>query len=281
MIDIVLFTMQGRENLFRTTVRKLSKITPASVGRVIVAIDGPFDLDILRDVAPDLIVMSPDRRGYIGSIRDALAQVNSEFFIWIEDDWDLEGIQSTDISMMLDVMQNELDIVQVRWSKDANLPPDSSRIAENILESTVGFSANPNICRLQHARDGFDYLAGRKHVGRQLGVDGFENVLTDWFAEQRLRCAVLAPGQGPAISHLGELESTGREWHMTSSIRERPLGHGYLGSRPPFWRRLWMIFKLAKAFGIITTLQLMSDEYYELAFRVAVSRRPLRLRWRS
>ncbi len=275
VIDVVIFTMEGREHLFLKTIKDLPRITGGLACRTILAVDGMVDVRVLSQARPDLIVMNATRRGYVASILNALRLVRTDVFLWIEDDWNIDGVRREDGSRLVETMRRDSRLVQVRWSKTPTLPEASSTIAEGIRESAVGFSANPNICRTQVVRAGFDYLAAIPHGGRSLGVDGFENVLSDWCVREGLICGVLDPRGEAAIRHNGELESTGREWHMTSSIREAPTGYGHLGASPPLWRRLWMIPKLAFAFTRIAVTQLLSDAQYDLAFRVIAAKRPL------
>jgi hypothetical protein len=272
-IDLVIFTIPGRENLLRRTVRDLPALTDGLVARVIVAVDGNVETAAVAPARPDLILMSPTRRGYIGSITDALRQVSSDLFLWIEDDWDLSRLKREELAAMIAAMRADERLIQIRWSKTAPLNPGARQLRDGVIESDVGFSANPNVSRTTLVRAAFDHLVNLPVGGRTLGVDGFENVLTDWCAEKALVCAVLDPGQTPAIGHEGELETTGREWHMTASIKEKPADYGYLGERPPAWRRAWMVVKLTGAVAKLALAQLFSDAHYDLAFRVATARR--------
>jgi hypothetical protein len=175
-------------------------------------------------------------------------------------------------------MRANTKLLQVRWSKSAPLPREWRSICGSIHESLLGFSANPNICRTAMIREGFGHLSSLSAVGDRLGVDGFENVLTDWAAARDYVCAVLDPGEVPAITHDGDIESTGRAWHMTASLQQRPQAYGYIGDPPPMWRRLWMIVKLARAFVVLSVAQLLSDAHYDLAFRVATTKREFKRR---
>jgi hypothetical protein len=189
-------------------------------------------------------------------------------FLWLEDDWLISG--SIDLRKALEYLQRNPKCVQVRWSKRAPLSDAELKgeLAPEIYNSTAGFSANPCVCRTKLVRDGFTALIGA-NKGDCPGVDGFENFLTTWFASHGLACAVANPGKIPAVVHAGDLESTPREWHMTKSAVATPTNYVFaMGSKPPFWRRLWMGVKLSILLARLAFRELWDDWAYEFAFRV-------------
>jgi hypothetical protein len=271
-MDVVIFTMQGREHLFSQTVQLLPHhLLQGAAGRIIVAADGFVDVGVLDQAQPNLILMSPTRRGYIHSIIDALRQVQTELFLWIEDDWNLSQVPSDDVTRIVDAMRRNERVLQIRWSKTPTVEVSARTLGEGIVESHVGFSANPNICRTALAQAGFRHLLSTPDKGRRLGVDGFENVVSNWCDREGVICGVVDPKGEAAIQHDGYLESTGREWHMTSSLDRAPRGSGHLGPSPPAWRRLLMVPKLLYACTHLALAQLFDDAPYDLAFRVVTA----------
>ena len=98
-------------------------------------------------------------------------------------------------------------------------------------------------------------------------MDGFENVLTTWFAERDLTCLVTDKSH---VEHSGQLESTPRQWHMTASLDDAAAPpHLYVfGESPALWRRAYMLAKLAARFATVAVRQFWNDATYEIAFRI-------------
>lgn len=277
--SVVVFTCDGREMLLRNTWASFERQLSAITGERLVAIDGPADVQQVTSILQwDRVIQSRRRCGYIRSILSVLSLVRTEYFVWLEDDWHAE----TDLNVCYAVgaLAAHPNWLQVRWSKEAPLPHIGMRLADGILQSSVGFSANPCVCRTQLIRVAFDAVLSAKR-GNRLGVDGFENVITEWAAKHGITCAVMDPGTEPMISHLGYLESTGREWHMTASLDEVPTEHLLSFTvRLPFWRRIANGARLLAGAARIAIRQLFDNEAFELAFRFIASTRNIRAKQR-
>jgi hypothetical protein len=273
ILNIVIFTCGAREHLLARAWKSYVPFLNSKPHRRILAIDGSVNQEVINLVQPDIVVQSVRRRGYINSIFNALPLIDSKYFVWLEDDWTFNA--TVKIEDALTVLDKHPSWVQVRWSKEAPLTTVNVNLTPGVCFSSVGFSANPSICRTELVREGFKFLQ-EAQKGNSLGVDGFENVLSRWATERQKVCAVFDPGETPAVSHIGSLESTGRQWHMTASIEALPKKHiPTAGVSPPFWRRFWMLFKLARAFAFIGSRQFFSDAAYDLSFRIMATEKTL------
>ncbi|MEO7931657.1 MAG: hypothetical protein ABIT76_00715 [Chthoniobacterales bacterium] len=269
ILDVIVFTCEGREKLLEETWQAFSSFFPKEKTRIILAIDGEIAPNAITAISPNVIVRNFRRSGYIRSIINALRLVESEFFYWLEDDW--TPMNPLDVDVAIAGLLRNPKWIQARWSKTAPLTAEDYILEGDFNFSSVGFSANPCVCRTDLIRKGF-YELSQSKKGSSLGIDGFENFLTNWALENNLPCAVMNPGETPAVEHSGYLESTGREWHMTSSLDKRPAQHLSPVGSPPLWRRLWMIPKLIRSAIVVGIRQIMDDEAYNLAFRIVGSR---------
>jgi hypothetical protein len=264
-ISLLMFSCPGREHLLLRTYRAWKNIV-APMHEKILVLDGSYDEKGVSALGFDLILHAQRRRGYVTSIARSLPLVKSEFFFWLEDDW--EPLSSIEIGHALEFLVANPRCMQVRWSKHAPLDRSSGPLADGIYRSEAGFSANPCVCRTQLLREAFVDLE-QAEKGHQPGQDGFENFLTRWCAAHDVTCAVLDPGDTPAILHIGYLESTPRKWHMTESLASSAeTTSGSFATPAPFWRRLLMILKLAIVFPRLAIRQLHDNSYYDLAFRI-------------
>lgn len=271
--DVLIFTCEAREHLLTKAWESYTQVLGPLHHRRILAIDGSVDHRVIDLIQPDIVVQNVQRRGYVSSILNSLALVNSEYFVWLEDDWIFnDAVMIHDAVAVLD---HNPSWVQVRWSKEAPLTAADVVLAPGVHCSADGFSANPSVCRTEMLREGFKFLQ-EVPKGSSFGVDGFENVLTRWSRTQRRVCAVFNPGNKPAVSHIGSLESTGRQWHMTASLETVPKEHlPNAGAPPALWRRFWMVWKLTRAFASVGSRQFFSEAAYDLAFRIMATEKTL------
>jgi len=265
MLDIVIFTCESRTELLKKTWMAFADNLEAVGHRRILAADGQISLSSMVLVRPDVFVQNYHRMGYIQSIRNALSIIQTDYFLWLEDDWEFRN--APNIAAAVETLEKNPSWIQLRWSKSAPLAAEDALLADGIRMSSVGFSANPCVCRTDAVRQAFHALVNSPK-GNALGVDGFENVITRWAEDNRKICAVFDPGEFPAVIHNGDLETTGRAWHMTRSIVDRPDDFGFIGSLPPLRSRCAMVVRLVRAFLTIAVGQLYSAAYYEFAFRI-------------
>ncbi|MEI6429391.1 MAG: hypothetical protein WCO45_13570 [Pseudanabaena sp. ELA607] len=266
-ITLIVFACEGREHLLPATIESLRKSCDYLFNPVILAIDGDYSNEAITVVKPDLIVQNYDRKGYVQNIINALNLIETEFFFWLEDDW--EFTKPVDLNYLLDLLRKNPDWVQIRLSKTAPLTNDEKAINlfDDIYGSIYGFSANPCVCRTELVKLGLKAL----QEAEKDKYTGFETFLSEWYAAQKLTCAVLDPKDSVPIIHSGYLESTPRQWHMTASLDEKtneylsPMGHI---PEPSFLRRLLMFFRLLSASLSLSIRQFWSRSSYDLSFRI-------------
>src|SRR5260221_161401 len=92
-LTLLVFTCTAREHLLSETWKSWeTAICQAGPRKRLVAVDGAFDSSAYRDISPDVVVQSPIRCGYVCSILRALPLIETEFFLWLEDDWLVNGV---------------------------------------------------------------------------------------------------------------------------------------------------------------------------------------------
>lgn len=272
-VDLVIFACEGREHLLRRTVASLDAACPFTFRRRIVAADGDVSADALAGVRPDVVVRNWSRSGYVASIYNALSQVRSPFFFWVEEDW--QFTQPVDVERARSLLGAHADWVQIRLSKTAPLTDEERRLplCPDLFGSTVGFSANPSLNRTEEIRAAMHAFAS----ATASDPANFEEFLRAWFARHALTCAVLDPGSSPAVEHDGYLESTPRQWHMRSVEHPSAMPHvSGIGPSPALWRRLLVALRLMARATSVAVSQLRSDAAYETAFRFITMPRPKR-----
>jgi|GEM_PF-804817 len=269
-ITLVIFTCEGREHLIYNTYNSFKASCNYPFSKTVLAIDGKINPEVIDHIQPDVVIQSPVRKGYVNNIIQALPAIDSDYFFWLEDDWKFH--ESIDVAYYLNIIQQHPNWAEVFYSKFGPLEPDFkiNPLGNNLYKTTFGFSANPGICSAKHVRTGFELLI-KSPKGDTLGEDGFENFLSKLFEKEGIICALIDPVDHETISHEGYLESTSRKWHMTNSLEEKELKHQMAIARPPFWRRLMMIFRLFTTFLKLAFKQLVNDEVYEFCFRIISS----------
>jgi hypothetical protein len=264
-VALVIFACEGREYLAQQTIASLNDSVRFPFTNTMIVVDGALNRTLLREAPADLIVQRPQRGGYLRNILSALALIECEYFFWVEDDW--QFLEPVDIEAMLRVLIAHSQVVQVRLSKTGRLTTGEKtrRVAPDVYVSQVGFSANPCLCRTALVREAFEFVKTAPR-GASLGIDGFENIVTRYLDERGLICAAI---DSRGVEHLGYLESTPRQFHMTASLDGEIATYlPVSGSRPPVWRRVVMTGKLARRFASVAVRQLRDDECYDLAFRM-------------
>ncbi|WP_404786667.1 hypothetical protein [Altericista sp. CCNU0014] len=265
-ISLVVFTCEGREHLLNKTLASAEQRLEYDFSKRILAVDGNIDFSQIDQSSFDTIIRVTKRSGYINSIIYVNQIVRTDFFFWLEDDWHF--LEIADLEYLVTLLRQNPEWVQIRFSKTGplNEHEKQNKLCEGVYDSVYGFSANPCLCRTDLIRKGFQSL---QQESRDENL-GFETFLSQWFEDQKLICAVLDPGEKAAIQHLGYLESTPRQWHMTASLDGKTDKYlsGMRGSpSPPLWRKILMAYKLIWTFVRVLLCQFMSREAYDLAFR--------------
>lgn len=211
-IDIVIFSCSGREQLLYRTLKTIHSDLLTSEKRIVLSIDGPFEMRSIESFPIHLVVQSRSRLGYIASICRALALVQTQHFLWLEDDWDLSCIRQQHLHEASSLLDTRMEFVQVRWPKDERT--NGASLTEAIRVSTAGFSANPNFARTSAMLALFGELQNARAAGKSLPANlGFETFCTDTMSRLQLHSATFDFTRTGTVQHLGEFESTDRKWH--------------------------------------------------------------------
>ena len=269
-VTLVVFTCTGREHLLHESFSSFKAGCDYPFSKTILAIDGQINPAVIDHIKPDMIIQSPERRGYVNSIMRTLNNIDTDYYFWLEDDWKFHD--TVDVERFAGLMQKNQDWAEIVLSKFGPLPVEFKvqPIEDDLYQSTFGFSANPCFCNTQYVKRGFQLL-NNAPKGDKLGVDGFENFLTRTFDAENIKCVIVDPVDHISISHEGYLESTPRNWHMTNSLESRTTEHLLTIPTPSLTRRLLMMVKLLAAFFKLSVTQLFSNKVYELCFRIIAS----------
>lgn len=209
--DLLVFTSPGRASLLERTVACLrSQCTEETFNRKILSIDG-HDPEILGlEVLSwfDRIVFSTTAAGYFHNILQGVKQVEAEYFLWLEDDWELTALPQPEQVRPLFVSNQRL--AQVRWPKYSYLLVEDKRlgrVADNVWIQGEFFSFNPHYARTAYVREALtDVLAGHAAgqnvevaCARALRMRGY--VFGVW--EPRFAAAIHTdqPGRDPAVHY--------------------------------------------------------------------------------
>ncbi|MBT2562803.1 hypothetical protein J7E50_24060 [Pedobacter sp. ISL-68] len=271
MISLVIFTCEGREHLLSQTINSFRKHFSYNWTKVILAVDGQVNPQLINEIKPDVILQHPQRSGYVNSISTTLKTINTPYFFWLEDDWTFHS--SVALETLAAQLENHQDWAEIMLSKTGPLTQEEkiNPLMGNFFNSIYGFSANPCLCNTKQLQDGF-FALELAPKGGQLGQDGFENFLTKKFSDENIKTVVLDPVDQFSISHEGYLETTPRKWHMTNSLEgAKTQEHLMTIPVPPFWRRVTMVFKLIGTFFKLFVVQLYNNKIYEFCFRVVAS----------
>lgn len=274
-ITLLIFTCEGREHLLKKTIDSFKAACSYEFARVILAIDGVINSDIISYINPDLAVYNYKRKGYVNSINNALVNIHTDYFFWLEDDWNFH--EKIDMAHLLAIMQKNEDWAEMVFSQFGPLKPEMKNrpLGGNLYQTPFGFSANPCICTSSHLQSAFAMLSNAAK-GDKLGEDGFENFLTRVYQNENIKCVIIDPVDHISISHEGYLETTARNWHMTNSLEERTKEHLLTMPRPSLARKLYMVVKLFAAFFKLAAGQLVNNKVYELCFRVIASAKTIK-----
>lgn len=274
-ITLVIFTCESREHLLLKTFKSFTENCDYKFDKIILAIDGKINSQVLTEIMPNLIVQQANRSGYVNNILSALKLITTPYFFWLEDDWKFH--KRLELVPMLNALLANSNWSEIVLSKTGPLEAEqkTNQLLDNLYETKFGFSANPCLCNSEHIQSAFNALE-KAPKGNKLGEDGFENFLTKKFEEDNIKCVILDPVDQTHISHEGYLESTPRNFHMTNSIDNITKEHLFIFPVPSFFRRLLMIVKLFITFITLAIKQLTSNKVYEYCFRVVTGYQTLK-----
>ncbi len=273
-ITLVIFTCEGREHLILNTINSFKANSDIAFSKIVIAIDGDFDFSILRSIYPDSIIQFPNRIGYVNSINNILKIIETNYFFWLEDDWVFH--QPLNLVDKFNLLKKNDDWAEIVFSKYGVLEDEykENKIYDNLFLSPFGFSANPCLCNTKHIKEAFTSMTFADK-GSVLGEDGFENYLTKYFAKRGIKCVIEDPQDGTVITHEGYLESTPREWHMTSSLEQK--NHTYLAvfPKPTISRKIKTFIKLWGVFFMLSIRQFFNRKVYDYCFRIIMGEKKI------
>ena len=131
-VTLLIFTCEGREHLLRQTKSSFERACRFPFARSVLAVDGEIDAQTIRTIAADVVLGQP-RRGYVRSILNALRQVDTEWFFWLEDDWSFQS--RVDLEGLVAATEDRPEWVQIRLSKTGPLTAEDVRCLSRMAYS--------------------------------------------------------------------------------------------------------------------------------------------------
>jgi hypothetical protein len=269
-ITLVMFTCEGREHLILNTINSFKANCDISFNKILIAIDGNYNFSNLSFISPDSIIYFPKRNGYVNSINSTLKNIDTNYFFWLEDDWTFH--QPLNLANKLNLLKNNDDWAEIVFSKYGALENEykENPVNNNLYLSPFGFSANPCLCNTKHIKEAFNSMTCA-NKGSELGEDGFENYLTNFFAKRGIKCVIEDPQDGTVITHEGYLESTPREWHMTSSLEQKSDTYLAVFPKPSIITKIKTFIKLWAVLFILSIRQFYNRKVYDYCFRIIIA----------
>lgn len=273
-ITLVIFTCEGREHLLLRSFASFSKSCGSTFDRKILAIDGKISQETIDVIAPDEIIQSPMRTGYVPSIIRALKNVDTDYFFWLEDDWEFPHDFTVE-SLMGSF--NDDKILQVTLAKQDRNAAFKPYTEPDTYINGYGFSANPSLCRTAVVREIFKEAIAHKKDEESKFLS-FEYFATNFANGKNLISLIKYHNSEAFVNHIGDLESTAREYHMINSI-SIPVKQGkseYISGlnrykEISFVNRLGLFIKLYIATIYLSLKLFFSREAYDFAFRIYIA----------
>jgi len=273
-ITLVIFTCEGREHLLLKSFASFAKACGSVFARKILAVDGKISQATIDVIAPDEIIQSPARRGYVPSIIRALKNIDTDYFFWLEDDWEFPHDFTADSLITSFNDDKVLQVTLAKEDRDAAFKPYTE---PDIFINGYGFSANPSLCRTAIVREIFkEAIAHKKDESSKFL--SFEYFATDFASSKHLISLIKYHNNQAFVNHIGDLESTAREYHMINSI-SIPVKQGkseYISGLNRYKEislvnKAGLFIKLYAATIYLSLKLFFSREAYDFAFRIYVA----------
>ena len=214
-VDLLVFTSAGRRECLDRMVRGL-RPHPAcgQFSRRILAVDG-MDAQILQQTEVSWfthLVISVRRQGYFSNIGQAIALLQSPYFFWCEDDWELTRLPP--LEEALEALGRFPNLAQVRVPKQKELLLEDKRLGEltdGIWAQDQFYSLNPHYGRSELMRHAF-----AEGLTQGAGGQNVEIALSRWMRKQGHIFAAWAPSAAHA-AHFGQEVAGGHSdygWHL-------------------------------------------------------------------
>jgi len=219
-VDLLCFSSVGRDKCLDRMVRGL-RPHPAceQFSRRILAIDGmdPRILELPEVSWFTKLIIGVPRQGYSSNICQAIALLESPYFFWCEDDWELTRLPP--LEEALEALGRFPNLAQVRIPKQKELLLEDKQLGEltnGIWAQGQFYSLNPHYGRTEFMRraiaEGLPQWAGGQNV---------EIALSRWMRKQGYIFAAWDPSVAHA-AHFGHEIAGGHSdygWHLIPEKR--------------------------------------------------------------
>jgi len=273
-VCLVIFTCEGREHLLLKSFESFSKACKDVFVHKLLVIDGKISQASIDAVAPDEIIQSSLRKGYVNSIIKAMKNIEADYFFWLEDDWGFPYKFSID---SLIPFFNKSEVLQITLAKEKLNTDFKSYDVPDIYINGYGFSANPSLCRTSYIKAIFTEVTNYKKDEESKFLS-FEYFATNYSRDNNLISLIKYNDQKAFVNHLGDLESTAREYHMINSISKTidPVSKEYISGlnryqTPGLYNKIGMFFKLYVSVFYLSFKLFFEREAYDFAFRIYVA----------
>jgi hypothetical protein len=277
MIDLVIFTCEGREHLLLKSYESFKSVCDYKFDKTILVIDGPVDADIIAEINPNLVIQHTQRRGYVNSILEAIKLISTEYFFWLEDDFIFN--QEVPMPYILETIKKQKNWGGIFLSRNAPFTQSEKKHHhfDNFYIPDFGYSVSPTLCRTNYIKQAFTALINYPK-SEETKYYGFEPFIDDFFIANNISYALLDPGAIAHVNHIGQLENTGREYHMINSIDEKTtlVNKKYISNfgkdrKITTYNKIAMLPKLWFSVFILSFKLLKHRRAYDMAFRIYIA----------
>lgn len=273
-ITLVIFTCEGREHLLLKSFASFNNACRSVFARKLLACDGKISQAAIDAIAPDEVIQSPVRKGYVPSIVRALKNVDTEYFFWLEDDWEFPHEFTVESLLPLFDDRHVLQVTLAKEKRDLGFKMYDD---PDIYINGYGFSANPSLCRTAQIKEIFNEAVAYKKDEKSKFLS-FEYFATNYANGKNLISLIKYFNSQAFVNHIGDLESTAREYHMINSI-SIPIEQGkseYISGLNRYKEinlinKAGLFIKLYVATIYLSVKLFFSREAYDFAFRIYVA----------
>jgi|SRR6185503_1447668 len=277
-VSLVVFTCVGREYLLQKSFKSFIENCDFKFDKIIFAIDGKIDLSVIPLIDPDVVVQSVNRKGYVNNMIQATKLVETPYFFWLEDDFLFN--QKVPLDYMLRTLELQEKWAGIFLSRTAPFTEVEKKIHhfENFYLPEFGYSASPTLCRTEHAKAALKALIEFPKNDDTKFI-GFEPFMNDYFIANDISYALIDPCSSIShVTHIGQLENTGREYQMINSIDKDNslIGKKYLSNfgkdkKITAYNKLAMLPKLWFSVLVLSFKLIKFRSAYDIAFRIYIS----------
>ena len=273
-VSLLIFTCEGREHLLMKSYPSFSKYCKFDFAQKLLIIDGKISQGTINSISPDIVIQSTVRGGYVKSILNALKNIDTDYFFWLEDDFLFN--QEVPLAYMLNILAKDKTWAGIFLSRTAPFTHAEKKqpVFDNLYVPDFGFSVSPTLCNTLHVKSAFaEIVAYPKNENTK--YVSFEPFLDEFFIRKNLKYAIIDPGPVAHVEHFGGLESTAREYHMINSVsipvssEKREYISGLQRTRTiGLYNKAGMFIKLYLSVFYLSIKLFFSREAYDFAFRI-------------